>query len=247
MVVKTQKKKKQGATRNPPPSTSNWSWGLIGLSLGCFIALLVYLDKIPTISSEEAVINQPNKPDNILQHQKESQNLEDKTPKKHQFEFYSVLPQRKFEVEYNNEDDIDTDVDKNIIVKNSAVQTSDKIPIIDNKTTPVQVTTEFKNPVEIRPDTYDKNMNKTDTRKSKNSSLYQLQVGAFNALSKANARKLQLAFIGIESNIQMINNQGEKMYRLRVGPSSDEQYIKNTQKKLQTKNISSFIHKLNDA
>ena len=90
-------------------------------------------------------------------------------------------------------------------------------------------------------------MNKTDTRKSKNSSLYQLQVGAFNALSKANARKLQLAFIGIESNIQMINNQGEKMYRLRVGPSSDEQYIKNTQKKLQTKNISSFIHKLNDA
>ncbi|MCK5697186.1 MAG: SPOR domain-containing protein [Gammaproteobacteria bacterium] len=247
MVVKTQKKKKQGATRNPPPSTSNWSWGLIGLSLGCFIALLVYLDKIPTISSEEAVINQSNKPDNILQHQKESQDLEDKTPKKHQFEFYSVLPQRKFEVEYNNEDDIDTDVDKNIIVKNSAVQTSDKIPIIDNKTTPVQVTTEFKNPVEIRPDTYDKNMNKTDTRKSKNSSLYQLQVGAFNALSKANARKLQLAFIGIESNIQMINNQGEKMYRLRVGPSSDEQYIKNTQKKLQTKNISSFIHKLNDA
>ncbi len=75
--------------------------------------------------------------------------------------------------------------------------------------------------------------------------LYQLQVGAFKELSKADAMKARLAFIGVESNIQVMQNKGQKMYRVRVGPSTDEKKINTIKKQLKAQNINTFVQKLN--
>ncbi len=74
--------------------------------------------------------------------------------------------------------------------------------------------------------------------------LYQLQVGAFKELSKADAMKARLAFIGVESNIQVIQRNGQKMYRVRVGPSTDSQKINRIKNQLKAQNIKTFVQKL---
>ena len=78
--------------------------------------------------------------------------------------------------------------------------------------------------------------------------LYQLQVGAFNELSKADAMKARLAFLGVESNIQVIrNNQRNKnqpMYRVRVGPSTDRRKMEQVKAQLKAQNINTFMQKL---
>jgi len=74
--------------------------------------------------------------------------------------------------------------------------------------------------------------------------LYQLQVGAFSELSKAEAMKARLAFLGVQSNIQVIQNKGKKMYRVRVGPSTDSKKINQIKSQLKAQNINTFVQKI---
>lgn len=74
--------------------------------------------------------------------------------------------------------------------------------------------------------------------------LYQLQVGAFKELSKADAMKARLAFLGVESNIQVIRNNNQQMYRVRVGPSTDRKKMEQVKTQLKARNINTFMQKL---
>ena len=197
---KKRSKKKTGATRNTEQSFSKLSLIVIGLLVGSFIAFLVYLDKIPTDGETQSVSNkQQNK-------QSSAQKNESKKskPVKHQFDFYTVLPDREVEV-------IDID---------------DKKPA--RKTIP-------------KPEPYSAPKSQAAPQSS---GLYQLQVGAFKELSKADAMKARLAFLGVESNIQVIQNNGQKMYRVRVGPSTDSRKIEQIKQQLKAQNISTFVQKL---
>lgn len=79
---------------------------------------------------------------------------------------------------------------------------------------------------------------------AQSTSLYQLQVGAFKDLKKADAMKARLAFLGVESNIQVFHASGQKMYRVRVGPSTDGQKINQIKAQLKSQNINTFVQKL---
>jgi len=74
--------------------------------------------------------------------------------------------------------------------------------------------------------------------------LYQLQVGAFKELPKADTMKARLALLGVESNIQVMHVNGQKMYRVRVGPSTDGQKINRMKEQLKAQNINAFVQKL---
>jgi len=200
MPVKKRNKKKTGATRNPERISSSWSWMLMGLLVGAFVTFLMYLDKIPTEGDNQTTSGQ-------MQKKQETQ----KAKPKHQFDFYTVLPDREMKV--NN---ISNDKPRRKVTQ-QAVNT--EVPETE------AIAVKNKNPAVI--------------------TLYQLQVGAFKELTKADAMKARLAFIGVESNIQVIQSKGQKMYRVRIGPSTDEQKINAIKKQLKAQNINTFVQKLN--
>ena len=226
MPRKKNSPKKTGATRNPPTGRSNWSWGLISLSAGCFIAFLVYLDKIPVAGKEQAspsnqTESKTNKQNKIKTEKKQIEKEPEQRKKaRQQFEFYDVLPERGVKLQTNSPPNI--------------------VPLRENKAKPQPV----KTPVKAQSSPNKISQRSSNEKKSGGLFLYQLQVGAFKDLSKADTMKAQLALLGIESNIQMIDSQGQKIYKVRVGPSTNEQQIRRIQQQLKKNNISSFIQKL---
>lgn len=208
MPAKKSSKKKTGATRHPEQGASSWSWIVMGLLVGCFVTFLVYLDKIPT-DAEQGLSDQAKKKQ-AAQKKTETQ----KTKAKHQFDFYTVLPEREVRV--------NTDSDKKKLTRKVSSQAAE---------------------TKSKPDS--NVLNKQSEKQSGGTLLYQLQVGAFKELTKADAMKARLAFMGVESNIQVIQSNGQKMYRVRVGPSTDEQHIKRIKKQLKAQNINTFVQKLN--
>ena len=198
---KRRSKKKSGATRNPEQSASKLSLIVIGLLAGAFAAFLLYLDKIPTDADKQPASSKQ-------QSSAQKNETEKAKPPKHQFDFYTVLPDREVKV-------IDIDEKQPQRKAVAKPQPKDSVKI------------------------------STDQRQDpKTVSLYQLQVGAFKELSKADAMKARLALLGVESNIQVIQSNGQKIYRVRVGPSTDSQKINRIKNELKAKNINTFVKKL---
>lgn len=203
---KKRSKKKSGAARTTEKKSSGLSWMVMGLLVGLFVAFLVYLDKIPGTDKEQYSVSDDaqGRKSSV---QKEPDKSDDKKAKQeHQFDFYTVLPDREVEV-------IDVQEEQGQLTKKK-----------------------------IKPAEPQKNADKTSQVQS--AGLYQLQVGAFKELSKADAMKARLAFLGVESNIQVIRNTGHNLYRVRVGPSTDNQKIMRIKKQLQAQNINTFVQKL---
>ena len=96
----------------------------------------------------------------------------------------------------------------------------------------------------IVPERIDSANHLDDNSKTQSMILYQLQVGAFNELKGADSMKAKLALVGVVSNIQMQTNNGRKLYKVRIGPSTDLQKIKRIQDQLKKNNYKSFIQKL---
>lgn len=197
---KTRSKNKTGATRNTEQSASKLSLLVIGLLVGSFIAFLIYLDKIPTDGEKQTVSNKQQNQQSSAQKNASKQSK----PVKHQFDFYTVLPDREVEI---------IDIEDKKPVRKTAIKPK---PALAKKSPIVP----------------------------QSSGLYQLQVGAFTELSKADAMKARLAFLGVESNIQVIQNNGQKMYRVRVGPSTDSRKIEQIKQQLKAQNINAFVQKL---
>lgn len=208
MAAKKRSKKKTGATRHPEQSSSSWAWLFMGLIVACFVTFLVYLDNIPT-EGEQSISKQSEKKQAI---QKKKQQQKSKPKPKHQFDFYTVLPDRE-------------------VKASTAGNTKREKPPSSKKPK-----TEVKSAPRV--------VQKQSSNKPGVSALYQLQVGAFKELPKADAMKARLALNGVESNIQVIQSKGQKLYRVRVGPSTDEQHIQDIKKQLKAQNINTFMQKL---
>ncbi|WP_198263862.1 SPOR domain-containing protein [sulfur-oxidizing endosymbiont of Gigantopelta aegis] len=142
----------------------------------------------------------------------------DNVKPKHLFDFYTVLPDRE-------------------------------VDVLDYETTPAKVSSaeRIKTAPTKKPTIKNTPKQKTVAKKQEPiapKGLYQLQVGAFKELSKADAMKARLAFLGVVSNIQVIQNNGQTLYRVRIGPSTDQQKMQQIKAQLKAQNINTFVQKL---
>ncbi len=147
--------------------------------------------------------------------------LVEKKKEKYQFDFYTELSDREVET-YKIEEEpvVIKKAPKKIVDKPAAKETAPIAKQVISKKTPV---------VKSIPQS---NM------------LYQLQVGAFSDWSKADAMKGRLALLGVEPNIQVFRVNGQKMYRVRIGPTTDSQKIERIKIQLKAHNINTFIQKI---
>lgn len=197
-VKKKRSRKKTGATRKTESRTSKLSLAIIVVLLGAFVGFLMYLDKVPT-GGENQIVTEKNKKTTATNNKKV-------TPPQHQFDFYTVLPDREVDVR-----EVVEKPPRKVVAKASVRETAKPVAV---------------------------------SEKSPSNSLYQLQVGAFSELAKADAMKANLALLGVVSNIQLIQANGKKIYRVRVGPSTDSKKMERIKKQLKAQNINTFMQKL---
>ena len=90
--------------------------------------------------------------------------------------------------------------------------------------------------------------NKTTTTTTSNSSntakKYVLQVGSFQNLSDAEKLKANLAFLGLEANIQHVTVNKQAWHRVRTGPYRDRQQLFKNQKLLKQNDIDAISMEL---
>ena len=72
---------------------------------------------------------------------------------------------------------------------------------------------------------------------SKDSTLYVLQVGSFQNLADAEKLKANLAFLGMQADIQKVVVNRQSWHRVRTGPYHDKQQLYQNQKLLKKNNI----------
>lgn len=80
-----------------------------------------------------------------------------------------------------------------------------------------------------------------NTKKAGN---YVLQVGSFKSNEEADSLKAQLALMGVVTNIEIVNVNGTKWHRVRIGPSQNLNQLESTQKKLRAENIDTILLKV---
>lgn len=220
MARETNKRSRQASR---PSSTGHsllpgWSWGLAGLSVGLFVALLVQLHH-STPSSSEAVTGlfqthegAAGEPDGTPDEERASQRNEPQQP---QFEFYKLLPDQEVSV--------------------PAPEPRLAAPAVK----PPPAPTEAKHP--RRPS----NGTKREDNGNKESTVgYLLQVGSFRSLNDADQLKAHLALLGIEASIQNVElASGETWHRVRIGPFSNRANLNSIRERLQTNKIHTILLK----
>lgn len=73
---------------------------------------------------------------------------------------------------------------------------------------------------------------------------YVLQVGSFKSSEEADSLKVQLALMGVETNIEIVKVNTINWHRVRIGPSKDIEQLQTTQHRLRTKNMDSILLKV---
>jgi cell division protein FtsN len=250
---KKRSRKKSGATRYSKKKPSIVNWMILFVLIGIFVTFLLYLDKMPTSGKENgqtviAIEAQSG------QNKNKPEQAEKKLPQ-HQFDFYTVLPDREVDVYEGDEVLTGQSYTKQPEHLNrtptvtrtqtaTSAKTSTTISSTRSSTKPKTASTRVSTRTPV---SAPKQQSVTKSTKSTKSgwALYQLQVGAFKDLSKADAMKARLAFMGVESNIYVLRSaNGQKIYRVRVGPNSDEKKLSKIQQQLKAQNINTFMQKL---
>ena len=84
----------------------------------------------------------------------------------------------------------------------------------------------------------------TTSNSSNNTKQYVLQVGSFQNLNDAEKLKANLAFLGLEANIQRVTVNKQAWHRVRTGPYQDRQQLYKNQKLLKQNDIDSISMEL---
>lgn len=95
-------------------------------------------------------------------------------------------------------------------------------------------------PPEVKKKTVSNNTSET----SKTSKQYVLQVGSFQNLGDAEKLKANLAFLGLEANIQHVTVNKQAWHRVRTGPYRDKQQLYKNQKLLKKNDINAISMEL---
>jgi len=216
--------KKKTARRKPAAtpkqserqSKSGLIYLAIGLIVGLFVAFLVYLDKIPgqQKSAETKFAHPKNQSGEKSQPKKQSAKKSNKQAQK-----TAKKNEPKFDF-YTMLPDMQVEVNE---------------PVLQKKSQPKNKVSE---PVKTAIKKESSNSSSTNTIP------YQLQVGAFQSLDKADSMKAQLAFLGVESNISIVwINSNKKIYRVRIGPSKNIKSLEKIRARLKAQNINALMQK----
>lgn len=219
------KKRSNQASRHTSYGRSllpGWVWGLSGLSVGLFVALLVHLQQ-PAPNSTAAVASlfqshgsdtgdtAGQSTDNTL-----TPNDELAQPR---FEFYKLLPDQKVEV--------------------SAPE-----PYIEPLTAKRPTASSWANAEHPHPQPQAIKTTSQNANAKEANAGYLLQAGSFRNLNDADQLKANLALLGIEASIQNVElARGETWHRVRIGPFSDRQQLGEIRKRLQVNNIHAIVLK----
>ena len=71
-----------------------------------------------------------------------------------------------------------------------------------------------------------------------------IQIGSFRKIKQANTLKAQVAFLGIESTVQTVNQSGSIWHRVKAGPYTSFRLVDKLQNRLHHNNIESIAIKL---
>ncbi len=194
---------KSRATRTQKKSLPGYIWLLSGLTIGLFVAFIVYLDKQPAsdvdfgsaVQAELVKLKQKtSKKNNSTATQISAEPAKKKEPK---FNFYTLLPELE-------------------------------VLIPEIETQPPGTTSGS------RPGTTSANKNTWSDKQ------YVLQVGSFQNLNDAEKQKANLAFLGLEADIQHVTINNQAWHRVRTGPYQSKKQLYKSQKQLNQNNINSI-------
>ena len=83
-----------------------------------------------------------------------------------------------------------------------------------------------------------------EKHKPKEDVAYMIQVGSFRSFVEAEALKAQLAFLGIEADIEAISSKGETWQRVRVGPFSEKRELNRIRNRLHSNDYNTMLVKI---
>ena len=217
-MVREAKKRPNQASRHPSrggPSLPGWAWGLLGLSAGLFIALLVYLQhSAPSNTAAIADLFRSHESD-TAGHAPGHTPMPNGEPAHPRFEFYKLLPDQEVYVPAPE--------------PSIAPSPAKPAPATDNR-----VNAKRPPPPAIATPP------PRDTREENGD--YLLQAGSFRSLNEADQLKANLALLGIEASVQNVElATGETWHRVRIGPFSDRQHLTEVRKRLQANNIHAIV------
>ena len=212
---------KSRATRKQKKTLPGYLWLLSGLTVGLFVAFIVYLDKQPESKSDFGTAVQKEL-EKLKQHTKkntdkpaavtqavETQTTEEKEQK---FNFHTILNELE------------------VLIPDDETQP----PNVKNKTT---LDTDNINTTVTSPA-------RPITAESESKTQYVLQVGSFRSLNDAEKLKANLAFLGLSANIQHVTVNKQAWHRVRTGPYKNKQQLYTSKKTLQQNNIPSISMEL---
>jgi cell division protein FtsN len=99
-------------------------------------------------------------------------------------------------------------------------------------------------PPEAKNNTVTSTSSSNSTNKPDKAKQYILQVGSFQNLTDAEKLKANLAFLGIEADIQRVTVNNQAWHRVRTGPYRDKQQLYQNQKTLKQNNIDAISMEL---
>ena len=230
-----QQRRKSGQARKRKPqsnkrSVPGWLWGLGGLAIGLFVALIVNLELNTDSEDLDGILNgEPTRKttdgsgDNGNDRERTADGPDASTPsqsedsKKPEFEFYKVLPEQEVAVPSND----GTAADR----ERSAADS----PTGDGR-------------VEPAPTPPSESADSATAQGEGSVTNLVLQAGSFQELGAADRMKAELALLGVEARIESASLEGgETWHRVRAGPYSDQKRVNELRQRLRSNDIDTII------
>jgi cell division protein FtsN len=197
-------------------SLPGYVWLLSGLAIGLFIAFIVYLDKQPANENDFG---------SAVQLELEKLKQQAKGSSGNQKPASKDATAEKKEQKFNF----------------YTILPELEVLIPENETRPPEVK---NNSVSSSTSTTSSSSSSSSTNKSDSAKQYILQVGSFQNLSDAEKLKANLAFLGIEADIQRVVVNSQAWHRVRTGPYRNKQQLYQNQKTLKQNNIDAISMEL---
>jgi cell division protein FtsN len=216
-------------SRSNGRSVPGWLWGVGGLAVGLFVALIVNLEQRTDSDDLDSILDGETTSETTSGEREDGGDANQSTPDQDaseetqakdsdepEFEFYKVLPEQ--EVEVPREDRAAEDGD-----------TAADAPSGDGS-------------VEPAPSTTSEPTSSAAASDQSGDGALVLQAGSFQDLGAADRMKAELALLGIEARIESTSLEGgETWHRVRAGPYSDRNRVNELRQRLRSNDIDTII------
>lgn len=210
------KGKVRQAVRNGSGGFPGWGYAVIGLLIGAILMAMVMRGSL--LSSLRKPVGPQANPQATAQRGSDPGVLEpaagDSTPKKPQYDFYSVLSEKEVRIP-----DAEISAQARAEQKQQAVQPSTTPASVPASEPSVATRTVVAAPA-------------ASMAQPAGSNGYLLQVGAFPNAADAETLKAKLALQGFVANVQSVQVNGQTYHRVRLGPFRSATDLESTKQRL---------------